>query len=310
MTTGLSLSPNQRVRQPVSLLGAGGAATALGVALTTAGIAISSVWSRRFDRAQALAARLPGATASADPQTAAERGALVVLAIPDSAIAPLCARLNWHPGQAVIHLAGAYGRELLAPAAYAGAETGTFHPLQTFAGHDDPAAWRGVAVAIEADPPLAAELVALARCLGAEPIQLAPAQRPLYHAAAALSANGLVALVGVAANLLSRATGLERAAAVQHLLPLLRGVLANLEQLGLPRALTGPVARADQQTLERHRAALAHEAPEWLALYCALLRAMLPLARERAADDPERVVALDALASWLADVQSSGEVSS
>lgn len=309
MITASSSSPSPSIRQPVSLLGAGGAATALGVALAAAGIEVSAVWSRRLEHAQALATRLPGALACADPQSAADRGALVVLAVPDGAIVPLCAQLRWRSGQAVIHLAGAYGRELLAPAAQAGAETGAFHPLQTFAGRADPAAWHGVAVAIEADPPLATELASLARRLGAEPFSLDPAQRPLYHAAAALAANGLVALVGGAAELLGRATGLERGAAVRHLLPLLRGVLVNLEQLGLPQALTGPVARADRATLERHVAALARETPEWLALYRALAEAMLPLARERAANDRERLAALDALADWLTSAESGEGVS-
>ncbi|MCX2728018.1 DUF2520 domain-containing protein [Thermomicrobium sp. 4228-Ro] len=292
----------------MALLGAGGAATALGTALAVAGIVVAAVWSRRFERAQALAAQLPRAEAVADPQAAVDRGALVVLAVPDSAIAPLCSQLRWRAGQAVIHLAGAYGRELLEPAARAGAETGAFHPLQTFAGRTDPSAWRGVGVAIDADPPLAAELTWLARRLGAEPFALDPAQRPLYHAAAAIAANGFVALVGTAAELLARAAGFERAHAVRHLLPLLRGVLDNLEWLGLPQALTGPVARADRATLERHLQALAQAAPEQLALYRALARAMLPLARERAAADPERLAALEALAQWLAAGQHGEEV--
>ncbi|MCX7623226.1 MAG: DUF2520 domain-containing protein [Thermomicrobium sp.] len=305
MTIASSSSPNQPIRQPVALLGAGGAATALGVALAAAGIPVAAVWSRRVERARLLAERLPGARAFADPRAAAEHGALVVLAVPDGAIAPLCAQLQWRPGQAVVHLAGAYGRELLEPAARAGAATGAFHPLQTFAGEADPVAWHGVGIAIDADPPLAAELAWLARRLGAEPFQLDPHQRPLYHAAAAIAANGLVALVGTAAEFLGRAAGLERAQAVRHMLPLLRGVLANLEQLGLPRALTGPVARADRATIARHVEALAQAAPEWSSLYRELCRAMLPLARERAADDPERLAALEVLAQWLAEEQRS-----
>jgi predicted short-subunit dehydrogenase-like oxidoreductase (DUF2520 family) len=80
----------------------------------------------------------------------------------------------------------------------------------------------------------------------------------------------------------------------------LSGVLANLDQLGLPQALTGPVARADRETIERHIEALAHTAPTLLPLYRALAQAMLPLARERAAAAPERLVALDDLERWLA----------
>ncbi|MCS7050624.1 MAG: DUF2520 domain-containing protein, partial [Thermomicrobium sp.] len=279
MTTASSSSPSRFSRSPVALLGAGGAATALGVALVAAGIPVRAVWSRRPERARELAARLPGAEAMSDPHVATEFAQLVVLAVPDSAIAPLCARLRWHSGQAVVHLAGAYGREVLEPAARAGAATGAFHPLQTFAGQADPADWHGIAIAIEADAPLALELAELARLLGAEPFSLDPAARPLYHAAAAMAANGLVGLVGVAADLLSRATGLDRREAVRHLVPLLRGTLTNVERLGLPRALTGPVARADRPTIERHVAALRHSAPEWLELYRALTESRLTHAR-------------------------------
>lgn len=310
MTTGSSSSPSRPVRQPIALLGAGGAATALGVALVAAGLPVAAVWSRRLERAEALAARLPGAQAVHSPQEAVDRGQLVVLAVPDSAIATLCGQLTWQSSHGVIHLAGAYGRELLARAAAAGASTGAFHPLQTFAGGADPRVWTGVAVAIEAEPPFLEELTTLARLLGAEPFRLDPAQRPLYHAAAAIAANGLVALAGVAAELLAQALRADRTTALRHALPLLRGVLQNLAELGLPRALTGPVARADQGTLARHLAALRAAAPGLLPLYRELTWAMLPLARERAVDDAERLAALEALAQWLATESTDEEGSS
>jgi predicted short-subunit dehydrogenase-like oxidoreductase (DUF2520 family) len=300
MTIESSSLPSPSVRQPIALLGAGGAGRALGVALVAAGFSVSAVWSRRRERAEELASLIPGSRVCSTPHDAAGSGRLVVLAVPDSAIAPLCASLSWRPDQAVIHLAGAFGRELLAAAARAGAATGAFHPLQTFAGAAVPTAWQGIAVAIEADPSLQGELLALAQQLGSRPFLLSPEQRPLYHAAAVLAANGLVALAGVAAELIAQATASDRATALRSLFPLLSGVLANLDQLGLPQALTGPVARADRETIERHIEALAHTAPTLLPLYRALAQAMLPLARERAAAAPERLVALDDLQRWLA----------
>lgn len=291
----------RHVRQPIAFLGAGGAATGLAMACHAAGLTVAAVWSRRRERAEALASFLSHARVTTTPQEAVDAGQLVVLAVPDHVIASLCAQLRWNPEHGVIHLAGAYGPELLAPAAVAGAATGAFHPLQTFAGDPDPRAWQGITVVIEAEPPFAEELVTLAKLLGANPQTLLPTLRPLYHAAAALAANGLVALVGVAAPLLAQALGSDRSAAVRALLPLLQGVLRNLASLGLPWALTGPVARADRETLARHRAALEEVAPHLIPLYCELAQAMLPLAQERAADDPERYAQLSGLAVWLSE---------
>jgi predicted short-subunit dehydrogenase-like oxidoreductase (DUF2520 family) len=60
-----------------------------------------------------------------------------------------------------------------------------------------------------------------------------------------------------------------------------RGTLANVERLGIPAALTGPIARGDAATVAGHVAALRARAPELLPLYRLLARATLPLAREK-----------------------------
>ena len=69
-------------------------------------------------------------------------------------------------------------------------------------------------------------------------------ERPLYHAAAVLASNNLAALIGIAADLLVEA-GVPPDDAVSTLLPLARGTLANIEEVGLHKALTGPAARGD-----------------------------------------------------------------
>jgi predicted short-subunit dehydrogenase-like oxidoreductase (DUF2520 family) len=64
-------------------------------------------------------------------------------------------------------------------------------------------------------------------------------------------------------------------------LPLVRGTLTNIERLGIPGALTGPIARGDVQTVAGHVTALRQRVPELLELYRVLARQTIPLAQEQ-----------------------------
>jgi predicted short-subunit dehydrogenase-like oxidoreductase (DUF2520 family) len=68
-----------------------------------------------------------------------------------------------------------------------------------------------------------------------------------------------------------------------------------METTGFPKCLTGPIARGDVATIERHLAALEKYAPEMLALYKDLGRFTIPIGREKgtlAADKAEAIEAL------------------
>ncbi|MEA2171243.1 MAG: hypothetical protein QOF76_4543 [Solirubrobacteraceae bacterium] len=134
----------------------------------------------------------------------------------------------------------------------------SLHPLMTvpesgarFAGV--PAAIAGHAVARE-----------LAERLGMVPFTVAEEDRAAYHAAAAMASNFLVILESAAERVAATA-GVER----QTLVPLVRATVENWATQGRA-ALTGPIARGDVQTLDRHRAALRERAPELLPMYEAL----------------------------------------
>jgi predicted short-subunit dehydrogenase-like oxidoreductase (DUF2520 family) len=217
-----------------------------------------------------------------------KEGARIFLAVPDPAIEPLAAELAalpLPPGAAVVHLSGALGLEPLAPVAEAGAAVGSFHPLQSFPVVRDPAAFRGALVAVDASSAkLLGELTRLARTLGARPRRVPPEQRTLYHAAAVMASNYLVALGAQATEVLQRA-GWSRAEALEALLPLMRGVLLNLESAGLPDALIGPIRRGDPDTVSRQLGELTTTGGGIpLEVYRILGRAALELAREAGLD--------------------------
>lgn len=280
----------------IGFIGAGAAANALARAFAEAGLPVVAIASRRLERAAVLAAKLPGAITAADPQTVVDRADLVFLTVHDDAIAAVCERLRWRPGTYAIHCSGAHSIDVLATARDAGAGTGSFHPLQTLTGSgDDAGRLTGCVFGIEADEPPRSMLQEIARRIGGEPLVLEADDKPLYHAAAVLISNYVVTLATVAAGLWST-FGLDRNSTLRALLPLLRGTVDNLDQQGLPSALTGPIARGDVVTVQRHLDALAAHQPETAALYRTLGHATVPLAWERRdLDDPAMHALLEAL---------------
>jgi predicted short-subunit dehydrogenase-like oxidoreductase (DUF2520 family) len=177
-----------------------------------------------------------------------------------------------------LHVAGVLGPEALAPLRGACAGVAQMHPMISFASPRwAPTLTRGN-VHVQGDPPAVARARTLARLLGMTPRTVTGLDTVAYHAAAGLVANGAAALAAVGAELLVRA-GVARAVAPAMLGPLLRSVAENVERLGFPEALTGPVRRGDATGLERHLATLRAKLPEAVPLYVAAAEAQLPMAR-------------------------------
>ena len=194
---------------------------------------------------------------------------LVLLAVPDRAITAVCERLivqGRRPGL-VAHFSGATGLGALEAAAAAGLATGGLHPLQTFSRPGTEL--KGVPCAITAGAPQPKErLEAFALHLGMRPFRLEEDDRAAYHAAAAIASNFLITLEETAAGLL-RDLGLGQ---TRELLgPLVQTTAANWAERG-PEALTGPIVRGDQVTIEAHMAAIGKVDPGLLPLYRDLAR--------------------------------------
>ena len=117
---------------------------------------------------------------------------------------------------------------------------------------------------------------ALSEALGMNPFEIPEESRAAYHAAAAMASNLLVALEESASELVER-IGVDDAR--ELLAPLVMRTAANWAERG-PEALTGPIARGDRATVERHRAAIAETAPELLPVYDALAARAEAVARE------------------------------
>lgn len=281
----------------VGFIGAGTLARALAPALAIAGVPVIAVASRTSAHADELADCLSDAIAYRHPQQVADHAKLVFLTVPDDAIERVCASITWTPETAVVHCSGAQSLAPLASARTAGADVGAFHPLQTLAHAARPHPFRGVAFAVEASSSdLTARLVRLAEHLGGTAGTIDSSDKPLYHASAVLASNYLVTLLATAAELW-RGLGATRERGLQALLPLVRGTVDNLEAVGFPDALTGPIARGDVDTVRLHLDALRASQPQLVPLYCTIGHKTVALAVEKGGIDADTAAALRALLS-------------
>jgi predicted short-subunit dehydrogenase-like oxidoreductase (DUF2520 family) len=200
----------------------------------------------------AVAARLRERGIGVEPD-----GALVILCVPDDAIAGVAAGLAEGPW--VAHVSGATPLAALEPHR----RRFSLHPLQTFTRARGPEQLDGAWGAVTAETEEARTAgFWLAETLGLRPFELDDPARPLYHAGAAIASNYLVTLHAVASDLF-RAAG----APPEALVPLMRRTIDNGFEL------TGPIERGDWETVEAHRRAIRAARPELEPLYDVLAEA-------------------------------------
>jgi len=245
--------PDTPAATRLALVGQGRLGTALSQALRLAGYEVDGPLGRGSDGSEADA---------------------VLLCVPDAEIAAAAALVE--PGRLVGHCSGATGLEPLTPH-----EAFSLHPLMTVTGHG--ASFDGAGAAVDGSSPRALALAnQLANALGMRPVRVGNEDRAAYHAAASIASNFLVALEASAERLAST-VGIDR----ELLVPLVRATVENWATLGAERALTGPVARGDEATVEAQRAAVAERTPESVELFDALVRTTRDLARGTSPREPQ-----------------------
>ena len=203
----------------------------------------------------------------------------VILAVPDSAIASTAERIARSlPRRAVvIHCAGARDATELEPCRRAGAHVGVMHPMVSFPLPGRAPQLAGTTFVCAGDRAALAAMRKLGRAMSAR-VVTAPVHGPAYHAAAALAANGTATLATHAVSILVH-LGMRRRDAQRTIGGLLRTVADNVERIGVPDSLTGPIRRGDADTVRAHRDALRAIDRPALAAYDAIAPAILAVAR-------------------------------
>jgi predicted short-subunit dehydrogenase-like oxidoreductase (DUF2520 family) len=303
MLEGSTRYPSIVTKSGISIIGAGRIGRALGRRLREQGWKIHSVVTRSQATARRAVRSIGGGRGSGDLSPSVLSASVILISVPESAIAAVVNRLVSFgktdlQSKTVFHTSGALSSGVLAQLRPLGAVVGSIHPLQTFSGVGIPSL-DGRIVAIEGDPAAIRVARAITRALGGQPLLMAAPLKPLYHAAAAISAGHVLALQETAIRIFI-SLGMKRQEALKAALPLTRQVLENLEHIGPRAAWTGPLARADYSVIAMHEGALKPLPIEYLDAY----RAVNRLAARLLARDSNSVLRELARVSSKTDSQS------
>ena len=270
----IGVKVDTRIRsRKVAIIGAGRVGTAVGCILQQKGLNVAAVASRSegsLERAE----RYISGFKTHDAVAAAKPADTIFITTNDDQIEPLCQQIaedgGFEPGDVVFHMSGALPTTVLNSAKESGALVASIHPLQSFATIEGaisklPGSVFGI-TAEESVLPLAREIV---EALDGTAVVVKDEDKALYHAAACAASNYFVGLIHFAQSLYGQ-LGIPEDVALQALLPLIKGTLANMESQGTVAALTGPIARGDIDPLKKHLAAFEKKLPEKEKLYCEL----------------------------------------
>jgi predicted short-subunit dehydrogenase-like oxidoreductase (DUF2520 family) len=279
----------------VFIIGAGVVGTTLAAKLLRAGVPVSGLHGRQADLSEHASALAGVLGSTGDLPAIVSEADVVVVSVRDARIPEIARRLvdeeRLRAEQVVLHTSGNRpAAEMLATAKPHVRGVGTLHPL--IAVTDAPGTLenlRGASFGIEGDEPATRLAHRLVRLMGGRPLALAAESMALYHAAAVMASNYVVALADIARSMLV-AAGVSEADALLALLPLMSSAIRNVAEVGLPSAMTGPVVRGDAVSIERHLAALESRSPDNLELYRRLGREVLRIARRRVPDLDDRAV--------------------
>lgn len=287
----------------LGFIGAGPVGTTFGVRLSQKKYEVVAIFDLSQAAAKQFADRIPGCRILQSAQMVVDAAEIIFITTPDDYIAKVAGSLKWQTGKSAVHCSGATTVHALDVPKEQGAMVGGIHPCQTFAGIDQAIEnLPGSTFAIEAEEPLRTTLTDMARALNGDWLYLTAEQKALYHAAACIACNYFDTVVGIACDLW-RHFGKTPGDALNAYIPLLRGALNNLAQVGLPAALTGPIARGDVKTIRGHLDSLGRYQPDLLPLYKELGRWTIPIAKAKSTLADDKTAELEKL---LKDSEDSG----
>ncbi|SDF81806.1 Rossmann-like and DUF2520 domain-containing protein [Sporomusa acidovorans] len=252
-----------------AIIGAGRVGAVFAAGLRKCGYRLAGIASRTPASAAELAERF-NVPWSVNPAEIAKRAEIVFIMTLDRCIGHVAEEIarqgGWHKDQYVYHASGALPADILAAAGQQGAFIGALHPLQSFAGGGNKDCLSGVCFAVDGGTDAICLAKDIVRDLGGYSFFVPQEKRALYHAAACIASNYLVVLMHYAVNLFQQ-LGLSAEKATTALMPLLQGTLDNLANKGTDKALTGPIARGDANTVAAHLTILAQSDPNTERLY-------------------------------------------
>lgn len=292
-----------------TVVGTGALARSLTRALTEHGMRCLSVHGRSRQSASALISVVADSDTAAcaigtEPVPSAD---VTFVLVSDDALEEVVKQLavaGIPDGQVCLHTSGVHASTVLKPLEEIGAETGSFHPLQTFTGGEGKERFKGITIGVEGTDSALKTAHHLVDVLLAMTVDIPTDRKALYHAAAVMAGNHAIAMLATAADLWERATG-DAQGAHEALGPLTMQSVTNALRIGPEAALTGPVVRGDIGTVKQHMDALQAFADHLVPMYAAVVAETVHLAMRSGRLSTEKAVEmLDVVAR---DLESATE---
>lgn len=269
----------------IGVIGTGKVGSTLARLWNQAGYDIAAVYSRTPEKAEMLVRHLPSTQVVKSATIVVEKSDIVLLTVSDDALPQMASKLidtDWH-GKIAIHTSGVASLDVLQSLVNTGADVGSLHPIFPFA--DVETAIRDLpcsTFAIEASNDVVQQrLTELVESLKGYMLLIPSGKKALYHAALAIASNYTVTLYAIAESILV-SLGAKQSTADNALNVLMEVTVKNIQQQGIPQALTGPLTRADVGTIQAHLNAIDDETLR--AVYKGLAQLSYPMLQERGVD--------------------------
>lgn len=279
------------IKRPFVIVGAGQVGSAIARALNRKNLNVAVVISRSHSNAASLATDVGADIAATHVASIPAAPCNIICAVPDNAIDELArsmagVRRDWlHT--IVVHTSGAHSSRLLDPVREIGALTGSFHPLMTVADGSEEDIFSGCLFGVEGDKLVVGVAERLAEIMGASTITIDADSKGAYHLGASIVSNFMVALFGMANDVLATA-GLSHLEAGDLYGQLARQTVDNVTSMSHANALTGPIARGDTETIDVHLRFMRERIPQLLPVYSSLATETVRLAVKAGKIDSER----------------------
>jgi predicted short-subunit dehydrogenase-like oxidoreductase (DUF2520 family) len=285
-----------KMKPSFAIVGCGKVGTSLGWFLSKRGYPPAGVAGRHLESARTAADIIGTDIFSDKPWEITGRADIVFITTPDDAIAETCRGIIGQNGlkenSVVLHCSGSLPSTILSTGERSDIHIGSLHPLQSFASiKTDRNPFRDIIAAVEGDETAVQIARGIATDLGAICIEIKTEAKPLYHAAAVVASNYLVSLMDLSFRLIA-AAGITGSDAVRVLYPLVKGTLGNIEKIGIPNALTGPISRGDVETVADHLNRMLTEVPELVSIYKSIGRHTVGLAVDKGTLSEEKALEL------------------
>jgi len=265
------LQKGNHMKSQIAIIGCGRLGTHLGIQLFKLGYPIVGVYSHNEQSAQLLSNQIGHPIIGKTPWDVSQLAHIVFITTNDDQIESVCEQIAHHkgfmPNSFVFHCSGSLPSTILSSAKQNHAFIGSMHPLQSFANKTvDSNRFNNVYISVEGDPEAIDFSKQLIYHLKGQCITIKTQAKILYHAAAVTASNYLVTLLAFAKKL-NQTAGIDEQDALSCLMPLIQGTLANMQKMSIPEALTGPIARGDQQTISNHMNHIEKMVPQFKPLY-------------------------------------------